>query len=496
MLERRTKFWRGLALAGAMALAGAVWAACGGDATAPVPTIQNINNSTDPASPVGLAIEINGSGFRTVPGRIRFAEGGNVAEVTPDASGWSETGIIVNVPSTGDDSAFAVPGAVEVTVITSGGTSNAVALDLVTTPSFSVENVTWAETQSLSKALAGLRAAAIPNTSTSAWLIVAGGYDGSANTDSVWQSEIQPDGQISSPFSPTTVLPAPRAHHGIAVAHPRNSPVGESARYVYVIGGQAASTDAPGGTSTVYVGSVSLANGTISSWSTTAAPALPAALVGPAVAVYNGYVYVVGGLRTDSTPSSAVYSAAIQSNGGLGSWRTATNAYPQGISFAVAFGFGGNLYVLSGDAQNSGDPNEQGTMLGVKTARYATVRNGAVGTWVQTSELVKQRKKHIHWTAFGQVIAAEGVYDGGPGNLELEGSAVLSTGHLDSWTGLTAVNRIAADVYNAAAVVSPIRPSDPPPAANGPRFLLLGGQKFVQLGTGALSDKVYYNTAP
>lgn len=487
MLERRTGFWRALALGGAIALAAGVWAACGGDSTGVVPVIQNINNSSDPASPVGLAIEINGSGFRSAPGRVRFAEGGNIADVTPPASGWSETGIIVNVPPAGDDSAFAVPGAVEVTVITPGGTSNPVALDLVTTPTFSVENVTWAETQTLPKPLTGLGAAAIPNTSASAWLIVAGGYDGSANVAEVWKTEIQPSGQISSSFTATTSLPAARAHHGIAVAHPQNSPVAAGARYVYVVGGQAAAADAPGGTRTVYVGSVSLAGGTISSWSATTA--LPAPVVGPAVAVYNGYVYVVGGLRTDGSPSPAVYSARIQPDGMLGAW--STSPHPEGIAFATAFGFGGNLYVLAGDVASSTNPNAQGS-AGIKTVRYARARNGAVGTWTLTAEMIKQRKKHVHWTAFGQIIGAEGVYEGQPGSLELERTFVQSDGTLAGWNGITAANRqIGANVYNAAAVVSPIRPAD-----GGPRFLLLGGQNFVLSPPGALSDKVYYNTAP
>lgn len=492
MLERRTKFWRMLAQAGAIALAGAVWSACGGgDSTAPVPVIQNINNSTDPASPVGLAIEINGSGFLGAPGRVRFAEGGNIADVIPDASGWSESGIIVNVPSAGDDSAFAVPGAVQVTVITSGGTSNAVGLDLVTTPTFSVANVTWdAAADSLPNPLAGHRAGAIPNTSTSAWLIVAGGHDDAANVADVWTTGLQPDGQPSGAFTATSALPAPRAHHGIAVAHSSNSLVAEGAAYVYVIGGQASAADAPGGTSTVYVGSVSLANGSIGSWNPTSA--LPASVVGPAVAVYNGYLYVVGGLGSDGSPSTAVYSARIQASGSLGSWSTSSNAYPEAVSFAAAFAFGGNLYVLGGDPATSTNPNEQGA-AGVKTVRYAPVRNGAVGAWVPTEGLVKQRKKHIVWTAFGQIIAAEGLYEGQAfGSLELERSSIQSGGELAAWNGMTqAAQQIGANVYNAAAVVSPIRPTD-----GGPRFLLLGGQEFASTGVGALTKAVYYNTAP
>lgn len=489
--ERRGE-WRGLGIGASLALVAWAWAACGGgDATGVPPEIFNINSTTDPASPVGLAIEINGTGFRSAPGRVLFAQSGNVAEVTPQASGWSETGIIVTVPSEGSGGEFTVPGTVAVTVRTSFGTSNSVDLELVIVPTFNVEDVRWEETTALPAPLAGVRAGVIPNTSASAYVIVAGGYDGTNNVLNVWSNTVAQGGQLGAAWTETTPLPAARAHHGIAVAHPQNSLVSVGSRYLYVIGGQAAADGAPGGTSTVYVASVSTADGSVGSWSTTSA--LPVSLVGPAVTVYNGYLYVVGGLLSGGSPSSAVYSARINSNGTLGSWATQSNAYPVGISFATAFGFGGNLYVLGGDVAESTAPNSQGSATGVKTVRYAPVRSGAVGSWTATSELIANRKKHIHWAAFGQIVAAEGLYDGQAfGSKELEKTKILEGGTLDSWTGLTQANQqIAANVYNAAAIVSPIRPAD-----GGPRFLLLGGRAYSSTETGALQDKVYYNTAP
>jgi hypothetical protein len=53
-------------------------------------------------------------------------------------------------------------------------------------------------------------------------------------------------------------------------------------------------------------------------------------------------------------------------------------------------------------------------------------------------------------------------------------SVVLSDGTLESWNPITASSKqIDANVDNAAALVSPIRPD-----GAGPRFLLLGGQVF------------------
>lgn len=487
----RTPFLASLRTLAAAVAVAALWA-CGGESSPPAPRILNINNSTAPASPVGLSVEINGSDFQSAPGRVEFAQGGNVAEVTPEAAGWSPTGVIAVVPSGGSGGAFTVPGVVTVAVVTSGGRSNLVDLELVTVPVFSVENVQWTTTTPLPVALRGLGAVAVPgdpDDPSSAWVVVAGGNDGDANVDAVHANSIAQDGSLGASWTATTSLPAPRAHHAMVVAHPGNSPVASGSRVVYVIGGQESAADAPGGSDAVLAASVSLEDGTVASW--TAQTSLPQGLVAPAATVYNGHLYVVGGLRADGNPSAAVYSAPIRSDGALGSWTASANAYPAAVSFATTFGFGGNLYVLGGDTVASTDPNEQGS-AGTKTVRRAPIRSGSVGPWVGQEEIVKQRKKHVTWTAFGQTIAAEGVYEGAPGSLELERSAIQADGSFAAWNGITSTtNQIGANVYNAAAVVSPIRPP-----SGGPRFLLLGGQGFAIVPPGAPSAAVYRNTAP
>src|SRR5215467_7925954 len=128
---------------------------CGGGGTKePVPQIQNINTSTTPTSPVNLPIEINGSGFQSAPGKVVFTQGNTSDTVVPDAGGWSDTGIVAVVPASG----FTAPGTVDVTVVTSGGTSNAIKLNLIQTLSFSPSNLAWTTTMPLPKALTGLGA--------------------------------------------------------------------------------------------------------------------------------------------------------------------------------------------------------------------------------------------------------------------------------------------------------------------------------------------------
>ena len=200
---------------------------------------------------------------------------------------------------------------------------------------------------------------------------------------------------------------------------------------------------------------------------------------------------MVGGLTPNGVPSANVYSAAVNSDGTIGSWTTSPNPYPTPVAFATAFGFGGNLYVLNGDTNSSNDPNAQG-VAGIQQVNFASAHNGVVGTWIASNSTIKARKKQITWLSFGQVIDAEGIYDGSPGALELERSSVNPDATLASWNGITSsVNQINADVYNAAAFVSPLQS----PSGN-PRFLLIGGQAFTKTPPGALSNTVYVNNAP
>ena len=221
----------------------------GGPAPVPPPTILNINNATDPSSPVGLAVEINGDAF-IASTTVRFTRGMNVATVTPDADAIQYASVLVVVPGGGNMGAFTVPGDVTVEVLTSEGTSNARTLALVPTVTFDVNNVTWGTTNSLPTALRGHVAAAVPRDDMDPLLFVAGGNDGTNHQTAVQASSIAGDGSVAA-FSTTTALPAARAYAGVAVAHAGNAPVLEENAHVYVLGGQADPMDTPGGAATV-----------------------------------------------------------------------------------------------------------------------------------------------------------------------------------------------------------------------------------------------------
>ncbi|HET8923038.1 MAG TPA: hypothetical protein VFN26_08605 [Candidatus Acidoferrum sp.] len=453
----------------------------------PPPSISNINNSTTPTSPTGLAIEINGNNFQRAPGKVIFTQGSMSAPGMVAAGGWSNTSIVAVVPSGGTTN-FTVPGMVTVTVKTSGGTSNGVTLNLVQTSAFSPSNLVWGVATPLPVPLTGLRTVVVQSSNTTAVVIVAGGFNGAANVSTVYTNTLAQDGSLGTTWATSSnPLPNTLAHFGMVEANAQNSLVPANSHFIYVIGGQVNSSDTPGGTNTVYMASVDQTTGAVGTWKTLTT-VLPDSLVGPAVTIYNGHIYVAGGLDPQQVPVTDLFSAPINSDGTLGSWTKSTNALPLAISFATAFGFGGNLYVLNGDPNGSSDPNQSAT-VGLQDVRIARANNGVVGTWALSNTTIKKRKKHNTWVAFGQVIDAEGIYDGGTG-LELERSSINADGTLASWNGLTGSNVPSANVFNAASVVSPLLSS-----AGNPRFLLLGGET-VTTTPGVPTASVFVNTAP
>lgn len=481
-------------------LAGLFCGGCGGSksSTQPVPAIQNINSSTTPTSPVNLPIEINGSGFQASPGKVEFTQGRISVDVTPATSAWSDTGIVAVVPAGNGATNFTLPGTVNVTVVTSGGTSNAVTVNLIATITFNPSQMSWGTTTPLPTGLAGLRAVAVPGTTpTSAFAIVTGGYNGSGNTTTVWSNTLSNTGTVGGTWQGVTTVPLPTtvAHHAMAEADPTNSLVASGKAYVYVIGGQTLPTDV-GGKSSIFMASVDPTSGAVGTW-TQLTNSLPQSLMGASATIHNGYLYVAGGLNTNGTPVTAVYSAPVNADGTIGTWTTATNAVPTARAFGTMVVFGGIIYYIDGDPNASIPPNIQG--VGDKDVYYASAVRGVIGTWTLNGNFtIHDRAKGVLFTAYGQLIAAEGVYTGSVGSGEMETSSVNAQNTtnvaLNPWTGLTGSRVASANVYNSAGFTSPLFA----PTTNGPRFLILGGRALT--GTtgagGALSSTVYYNTAP
>jgi len=197
---------------------------------------------------------------------------------------------------------------------------------------------------------------------------------------------------------------------------------------------------------------------------------------------------------------ATVYSAPVNADGTIGTWTTAGNALPTARAFGTMVVFGAIIYYINGDPKvpNPPNPNTQG--VGDQDVYYSSAVRGVIGAWTLNGNLtIHDRAKGVLFTAYGQFIAAEGVYNAsvvGSGEMETSSVNAQNTTNvaLNSWTGLTGSQVASANVYNAAGFTSPLFA----PTTNGPRFLILGGQALTgSAGAGgALRSTVYYNTAP
>lgn len=455
----------------------------------PSPWLNDINGASDPKSPVQLPIELNGWGFGTAPGAVRFLQGAVSVDVVPAAAAWSDPSILVVVPTGDGATDFTVPGTVTVSVVASSGTTNGIDLDLVAVPTFAPNSLAWAATTALPAAKNGLKAQTVTHTDTHAYLYACGGQTASGNSDEVLFTDLTVSGAtfgVGASWTATTALPAPRAFHASACAEAPTATIAPGTAYLYVLGGQEAATDAPGGTATVWFAALNLADGTVGSWGSTTA--LPGPRIGHTALVSNGYLYVTGGLDSSGNPQSTIWTAQILAGGGLSAFRTASNSLPTPLSFHATFAFAGHFYTLGGLTASSSDPNDLAITGLTDDVSFATVSRGSLGTFSATVKLGKAVSKHLVYDAFGQVVRAEGVYNGwGSGSSEVSGTTVNLDGTLSSFGGLTGSNTPGANVCNAAGALSPIVPT-----GGGPRFFIIGGMDSL----GVRQAAVYVNTAP
>ena len=224
-----------------------------------------------------------------------------------------------------------------------------------------------------------------PANSSSFWL---GEYQGyayslSQNNNPSYYSQIQPNGGLGSWNELSITLPYIGGEFGYQNALFSNG-------YIYVvgIGGINNLSYAPVGISNISIGNslslsqsgdiISSGNGTFSggslnlsnssvnninsgsslnistyntnpslqSWQITSA--LPVAVSGGGSVEYGGYVYEIGG-NNGTSYTGDVYYAQMESNGALGTWNS-TASLPNSIENVGSVEYGGNIYVMGGNA--------------------------------------------------------------------------------------------------------------------------------------------------
>jgi N-acetylneuraminic acid mutarotase len=115
--------------------------------------------------------------------------------------------------------------------------------------------------------------------------------------------------------------------------------------YVYVFGGLNGKNKPTANTSYAKIND----DGTLGTWHSTAS--LPEKLSDTSATVFNGFVYVLGGRNGNNNSTASAYYAPINADGTLGNWQ-ATNALPAASSAGAATSTGGYVYMTGGESSN------------------------------------------------------------------------------------------------------------------------------------------------
>ncbi len=279
----------------------------------------------------------------------------------------------------------------------------------------------------------------------------------------VFYASINSGGTIGS-WTATTSFPTSGptmpARHGFGVVVYNGN--------LYVMGGVAAASGGDcttGSVSTYYCNGVFYApinaNGTIGSWQSTtsfstSSPTMPArgdvpAPPGPSInlgaVVYNGYLYLMGGVTYssggDCTTGSGstyycngVFYAPINANGTIGSWQSTTSfstsspTMPARDGF-VAMVYNGYLYVMGGVAAASGGDctTGSGSTYYCNGVFYAPINaNGTIGSWQSTTSFSTSSPTMPARGYFGAVVSNGYIYLMGGVTSASSGDCTVSTG--------------------------------------------------------------------
>lgn len=165
--------------------------------------------------------------------------------------------------------------------------------------------------------------------------------------------------------------------------------------FLYVLGG---SPNAQSGYADVYVAPIH-ANGTIGSWTSTTA--LPSQRYALTAAAYGGYLYAIAGTPSPQSGLAQVLYASINANGTIGSWNT-TSALPSGRYFHSSAVYNGHLYVMGGLTNGY-----------FSDTLVALINDdGTLESWTATSSLPAVRAAHTSVLSDGFIYTLGG-YSGG-----------------------------------------------------------------------------------
>ena len=198
--------------------------------------------------------------------------------------------------------------------------------------------------------------------------------------------------------------------------------------YVYVVGGQTGTNP----TSDIEYAAIDPAGGT-KAWTKISGATLGTARAHVSVAAYNGYLYMTGGLTSGGTEQNDVQYAPVNADGSVGSWHYTHSSTDDGTSFVSGFttarnthatvAYNNYLYIMGGtDGTNN-----------LSDVQYAPLNsNGTVGTWAFTTSLVYTRKAPRAFAYNGFIYMVTGTTTGVTIN-RMDSVPVNANGTLGTW---------------------------------------------------------------
>ncbi|MGD9642244.1 MAG: hypothetical protein AB7V08_05830 [Elusimicrobiales bacterium] len=250
-----------------------------------------------------------------------------------------------------------------------------------------------------------------------------GSINGSGFINNVYYcATMNPDGTLGA-WQPASAMPEllGLGLHASAVHNDR----------IYILGGNNYS----GHRNVVYY-SAANPDGTLTGW--TRGTTMPQRVYAHSAAVYNGRIYVTGGIARNAGPVALVYSAPLSADGSMGAWRYETSL-PSSLFGHRSFAQGGKIYVLGGFTAGGlyGDAGLPPT--GVSRGVYAAAVNadGTLGPWTAQPQLPASLAFY-GMVATGKSVYVLGGFDGGVTNA-VYFSPIAADGALGAWQALHAL---------------------------------------------------------
>ncbi len=259
-------------------------------------------------------------------------------------------------------------------------------------------------------------------------IYLAGGYGGGSNNyvNYAQYSSINSDGNITNSWPNKSFSGLGRADLAVVAYN----------GYLYSIGGYNAN-------SPVYFNTVqyaSIANDcSLGTWTnTTAFDSSGNARGGISAFVYNGYLYVAGGINAGGNFSSVRY-APLNSDGSVGTWNS-TTSLPTAMNRQRTVVWGNKVYLLGGTTLALPNPNNgastgsRPTGSGRSNTYYATINDdGTLGSWTSTTAMPYDIYEFGAGIIDGYIMIAGGFGSGGVSSYWYT-APLNSDGSIGTWT--------------------------------------------------------------